>query len=45
MVVNVLFNPAFNPLGASLVTLMALCNNPRGNALLLSQVIQSLKSS
>jgi hypothetical protein len=45
MVVNVLYNPAFNPLGGSLVTLIVFYSKPNGNLGCYSQVIQSLKSS
>lgn len=42
---KVLFNPAFNPLGGSLVTLIEFYNKARGNFLCGSQVIHNLKSS
>ena len=41
---NVLCNPAFNPLGGSLVTLIAFYNNPNGNFGWGSHVIHNLKS-
>lgn len=43
-VVKVLKRPALIPLGGSLVTLMTLYNNPKGNSFRFSQVIKSLKS-
>lgn len=45
IVVNVLYRPAFKPLGGSFVTLMVFCSNPSGNLGCYSQVIHNLKSS
>lgn len=42
---NVLYNPAFNPFGGSLVTLIAFYKRPNGNLVDGSQVMYNLKSS
>jgi len=44
-VLKVLYNPAFNPFGGSLVTLIVLYKRPNGNLVDGSQVIYNLKSS
>ena len=45
MVVKVLYNPAFKPLGGSLVTFKDVYKSPNGKSLWGSVVIQSLNSS
>lgn len=42
---KVLYNPAFNPFGGSLVTLIVLYKSPNGNLIEGSQVMNNLKSS